>query len=113
MLRIPDGIYLEVELEDRKVHVFTSNDYEGELIECDEGDLKWIDKEEVTKLNTWEGDKIFVEKLQHDNTFFTVKFEYNREKLIKYDLKIFCTNLKIKFAKYMGIYQKWKKCILL
>ena len=27
------------------------------------------------------------EKLQKDNTFFTVKFEYDGEKLVKYDLK--------------------------
>lgn len=36
---------------------------------------------------TWEGDKIFVEKIKNDNTFFTVKFEYDGEKLIKYSLK--------------------------
>lgn len=79
--------YISTTLETEYIYVFTSNDYKGELIECDEGDLKWIDKEEVIKLNTWEGDKIFVEKIQNDNTFFTVKFEYDGEKLIKYDLK--------------------------
>lgn len=31
--------------------------------------------------------KFFVEKLQNDNKFFTIKFEYAGEKLIKYDLK--------------------------
>jgi hypothetical protein len=36
---------------------------------------------------TLEGDKIFVEKIKNDNTFFTVKFEYDGEKLIKYSLK--------------------------
>lgn len=69
------------------MYVFTSKNFTGELIECNEGDLQWIEKDKVTELNTWEGDKIFVEKLQNDNTFFTVKFEYNGEKLIKYELK--------------------------
>ncbi len=34
-----------------------------------------------------EGDKIFVEKLQNDSRFFTVKFEYDGDKLVKYNLK--------------------------
>ena len=46
-----------------------------------------IEKDKVTELKTWEGDKIFVEKLQKDNTFFTVKFEYDGEKLTNYELK--------------------------
>ena len=79
--------YVSTSWETEYVYVFTSNDFTGDLIECNEGDLQWIDKKEVTKLNIWEGDKIFVEKLQNDNKFFTVKFEYDGEKLIKYDLK--------------------------
>ena len=35
--------------------VFTADGYTGELIECDEGDLCWVDKAEVPKLPTWEG----------------------------------------------------------
>ena len=57
------------------------------MIPCDEGDLQWIDKDKITELNTWEGDKIFVEKIQNDNSFFTVKFQYDGEKLVEYDLK--------------------------
>lgn len=69
------------------MYVFSLDDFTGELIECNEGDLQWVDKDKVTELNTWEGDKIFVEKIKNDNTFFTVKFEYDGEKLIKYSLK--------------------------
>ena len=79
--------YVSTTWETEYMHVFTSNDFMGDIIECNEGDLQWIDKKEVTKLNTWEGDKIFVEKLQKDSKFFTVKFEYDGEKLIRYDLK--------------------------
>ena len=79
--------YVSTNWETEYMYVFTSNDFTGELIECNEGDLQWIDKKEVTKLNTWEGDKIFVEKLQNDSGFFTVKFEYDGDKLVKYDLK--------------------------
>ena len=79
--------YVSTNWETEYMYVFTSNDFTGDLIECDEGDLQWIDKKEVTKLNTWEGDKIFVEKLQNDSGFFTVKFEYDGDKLVKYNLK--------------------------
>ena len=79
--------YVSTNWETEYMYVFTSNDFTGNLIECNEGDLQWIDKKEVTKLNTWEGDKIFVEKLQNDSRFFTVKFKYDGDKLIKYNLK--------------------------
>ena len=79
--------YVSTNWETEYMYVFTSNDFTGDLIECNEGDLQWIDKKEVTKLNTWEGDKIFVEKLQNDSIFFTVKFEYDGDKLVKYNLK--------------------------
>ena len=79
--------YVSTNWETEYMYVFTSNDFIGDLIECNEGDLQWIDKKGVTKLNTWEGDKIFVEKLQNDSGFFTVKFEYDGDKLVKYDLK--------------------------
>ena len=78
--------YTSNKWETEYIYVFTSNDFTGEQIECDEGDLQWIDKNEVIKLNTWEGDRIFVEKIQKDNTFFTVKFIYDEEKLVKYSL---------------------------
>lgn len=79
--------YVSTTWETEYMYVFISDDFIGESIECDEGDLQWIEKDKVTELKTWEGDKIFVEKLQKDNTFFTVKFEYDGEKLINYELK--------------------------
>lgn len=79
--------YISTTWETEYMYVFTSNDFVGNITECNEGDLQWVNKYEVTKLNTWEGDKIFIDKLQKDNSFFTVKFEYDAEKLIKYVLK--------------------------
>ena len=79
--------YVSTNWETEYMYVFTSNDFTGDIIECNEGELQWIDKNKISELNTWEGDKIFVEKIQKDNIFFTVKFNYNGDKLIKYDLK--------------------------
>lgn len=78
--------YISTTWETEYIYVFTSDNFEGNMLECDEGDLQWINKEDITKLNIWEGDKIFIEKLQKDNTFFTVKFEYDGDKLIGYKL---------------------------
>ena len=79
--------YVSTTWETEYMYVFTSNEFEGNLIPCDEGDLQWIDKDKITELNTWEGDKIFVEKIQKDNSFFTVKFQYDGEELVEYNLK--------------------------
>ena len=79
--------YVSTNWETEYMYVFTSDDFEGNIIECNEGDLQWVNKDEVTKLNTWEGDKIFIEKMQKDKNFFTVKFEYDGDKLLRYALK--------------------------
>ena len=80
--------YISTKWETNYMYIFTSDQFEGDLIECDEGDLQWIDKKEVRKLETWEGDKVFLDKiLQNSKNFFTIKFEYDGEKLINYDLK--------------------------
>ena len=79
--------YVSTTWETEYMYVFTSKDFTGNLIECNEGDLEWVNKKDVLRLNSWEGGKIFVEKIQEDDTFFTVKFEYDGEKLIRYDLR--------------------------
>ena len=58
--------YISKTWETEYVCLFTSNDFSGKLIECDEGDLKWINKKDVLNLKTWEGDKIFIDKIQKD-----------------------------------------------
>lgn len=39
--------------------LFTADGFEGEICPCDEGELAWIDKTEILKLPTWEGDAVF------------------------------------------------------
>ena len=79
--------YIPTNWETEYMYIFTSNDFSGNLIECNEGDLEWIDKNDISKINTWEGDKIFLEKLQKDNRFFTVKYKYDGDKLLDYKLR--------------------------
>lgn len=71
------------------IFIFTASQFTGEEIECNEGDLKWIKKEEVLNLPTWEGDKIFLKNLIEDKKeFFSIKYNYDKQdKLINYQLK--------------------------
>ena len=79
--------YVSTTWETEYMYVFTSDNFSGTMIECNEGDLEWINKNELNKLNTWEGDKIFVQNIQINDPFFTVKSEYDGDKLISYHVK--------------------------
>lgn len=70
--------------EAEHMYLFTSDDFEGNLIDCNEGKLEWVEKEKVKELNSWEADKIFLEKLENNADFFTMKVEYEGDKLINY-----------------------------
>lgn len=79
--------YVSTTWETEYMYLFTSDDFTGELVSCDEGELEWIPKEEVIDLNMWEGDKIFLKKLLKEDSFFTIKFEYDGDKLVNYQIK--------------------------
>ncbi len=64
------------------MHLFHSNSFEGDLKECDEGNLEWVEKSEVYNLPLWAGDKIFLKLLEKDIPFFSLKLVYEGEKLI-------------------------------
>ena len=66
---------------DEYTFLYTGDDFSGELKECDEGDLVWIDKEELEKLPIWEGDKIFFRLLKEEHPFFSLKLTYVKDVL--------------------------------
>ncbi len=57
--------------------LFTADGFTGEEIPCDEGELKWVKKEDILSLNLWEGDKIFLKLLKDDAPFFSLKLRYD------------------------------------
>ena len=63
------------------MHLFTAAGFEGNLIDCDEGVLQWLPKEELYKLPMWEGDRIFLNLLDEDEPFFSLKLTYNESGL--------------------------------
>ena len=64
------------------MHLFTCTDWTGEIKECDEGDLAWIDKQELRRLTLWEGDRLFLDLLERDEPFFSLKLVYQGESLV-------------------------------
>ena len=68
--------------------LYTARKFEGELTECNEGELLWVRKETVMNdLPIWEGDRIFLKLMQSDAPFFSLKLEYQNRKLIKSTLE--------------------------
>ena len=68
------------------MHLFTATEYEGEIKECNEGDLEWVPKTEIEHLNLWEGDKIFFRLLDENANFFSLKLCYKGDKLVFYEV---------------------------
>ena len=67
--------------ETEYMHLFTADGFEGELTECDEGDLEWIPWRAMRALPTWEGDRIFLDLLEQDAPFFSLKLCYDGDRL--------------------------------
>lgn len=75
-------------VDDWYVFLFTITDYSGDLIDSPEGKLEWILNKELTSLNLWDGDKIFIEWLNQDK-FFSAKFNYNNGKFVDYEVSFY------------------------
>ena len=65
------------------MHLFTATEYEGELQDCEEGELVWIPKTDIVKLNLWEGDKVFLRLLDESKEFFSLKLTYRGDTLVE------------------------------
>jgi 8-oxo-dGTP diphosphatase len=61
--------------EDWYVFVFVATEFAGDLIETEEGELAWIDDDQLLSLNLWEGDPLFLQWIE-DGRFFSGHFTY-------------------------------------
>lgn len=61
--------------------LYTATGFTGQLTECNEGILEWIKKDQLEKLQLWEGDKIFLKLLAEDAPFFSLKLRYEGDVL--------------------------------
>ena len=63
--------------------LYTADGYTGQMTECSEGELVWVEKERIPELNIWEGDKIFLQLLAQDQPFFSLKLAYDGDRLVQ------------------------------
>ena len=70
------------EWPDEYMCLYTADRYTGNIGNCDEGELVWVEKGKIMDLNIWEGDKIFLKLLMENQPFFSLKLEYKGDKLI-------------------------------
>lgn len=65
------------------MHVFWSDCFRGNLIDCDEGELEWVEKNRMNDLPHWKGDEIFLDLLDKKVPFFSLKLVYENGVLQK------------------------------
>lgn len=63
--------------------LFTADRFEGTPTECTEGELEWVPKSGIGKLNLWEGDRIFFRLLEENAPFFSLKLVYSPEDVLQ------------------------------
>ena len=72
--------------ESERMHLFTCDDFSGEISECNEGELSWVEKSKIEELPMWEGDIYFLRMLNEERDFFQMKLVYKGDTLIEYYL---------------------------
>ena len=63
------------------MHLFTATGWTGTPHPCDEGELAWIEKAALMQLPMWEGDRIFLDLLDRQVPFFSLKLCYEGDRL--------------------------------
>ena len=69
--------------DDEDMYLYTAWDVEGEPKDCNEGVLKWVDKDKVLDYPTWEGDRYFVKPLLEGKKKIDMIVEYKGDELVR------------------------------
>ena len=75
--------FLNDTCEGEYMYLFTADAFEGELMDCPEGDLRWVSREFLNGLPKWEGDQIFLDLLRQDAPFFLLTLRYHGDTLVE------------------------------
>lgn len=68
--------------EGEYMHLYTADGFSGAVGPCDEGVLEWLDKKALRSLQLWEGDHIFLDLLEAEAPFFSLKLAYQGDRLV-------------------------------
>ena len=71
------NFYSEIH-EDEQMYLYSIYDYSGEITSCAEGELRWVDKDDLYNLTLWEGDRIFLKLIsEKEKDFFELELYYD------------------------------------
>lgn len=73
--------FISDEAEGEYMFLYTADGFEGQIKNCDEGELEFIEKDRIRGLYMWEGDEIFLRLIREDYPMFDLRLEYNGKKL--------------------------------
>ena len=79
-----------------RMHLFWADRFSGQIKECDEGVLEWVQKARMGELPQGEGDRIFLKQLEEKTPFFHLELTYAGDRLQKAVLDGKVLNLRIK-----------------
>ena len=68
--------------EGEYMHLYTADGFTGQLTDCTEGVLEWVPKVRVRLLPQWEGDRIFFRLMEQNVPFFSLKLQYEGDRLV-------------------------------
>ena len=75
--------FLNDTCEGEYMYLFTADGFTGEMIQCNEGDLQWVEREFLDTLPKWEGDRIFLDLLWQNAPFFLLTLRYHGDTLVE------------------------------
>lgn len=70
--------------EDEAMYLYLGTGFEGEMnVDCAEGELRWVDKEDVLGLPMWEGDPYFLKRMLSGDEHISMTLKYKGDTLIE------------------------------
>ena len=75
--------YNDGDYDDERIFIYTSESFEWQLRDCNEGELAWIPRDQVLSLNLWEGDPVFLKPLLAGDMNFYFELHYQGDHLAK------------------------------
>jgi 8-oxo-dGTP diphosphatase len=66
------------------MYLYRAEGLSGEISECDEGELAWIEKDLIPSLPMWEGDRLFLDMFFDRAPFFTMSLTYEGDTLVSH-----------------------------
>lgn len=69
------------------MYLYVCDDFSGDMIQCDEGELAWIPENMLGQLPMWEGDSVFLNLIKQGQTNFYLHLIYEGSRLKTYRIR--------------------------